>query len=328
MANQSRPARSARSISTTGDLGTPIQVGSQPDAIAITPDGSTAYVADYGSSEIIPVTLATGAAGTPIVLGDRPNAIAITPNGKTAYVVSDNGTRSGRSRSPPATSATRSRFPTNSDAIAITPNGDTAYITDVADGTITPLALPSGGVGQPINLGVAHAGRDRDHARRLDRLRRQQQRRHDHAGITRDRRPPGTPIPAGAQPTGIAISADGSTAYVTDYGTGQITPSRSPPATPGRRSRRAAAECDRAGPAGRHHHRRRPGGTAAAHDGTAAGLHSRRRVGNQQLTLTVSDPAAGGNREPADLPRARTRRARHAQAPDARPRRQAQAAAT
>ncbi len=84
-------ARSRRLDLSTGTLGTPIAVGSEPYSVAITPDGTTAYVADYGSDQIVPVTLATGAVGTPIALGDRPTAIAITPDGHTAYVVSDSG---------------------------------------------------------------------------------------------------------------------------------------------------------------------------------------------------------------------------------------------
>ena len=48
-------------------------------------------MADYGSSEVVPVALATGAVGNPIVLSDRPNAITITPNGGIAYVISDAG---------------------------------------------------------------------------------------------------------------------------------------------------------------------------------------------------------------------------------------------
>ena len=139
---------------TTGAIGTPIQVGSQPDAIAITPDGSTAYVADYGSSEIVPVALATGTVEAPIALNDRPNAIAITPNGKTAYVIADTG------REWPIRLSTRQlgnpvQIPTNSDSVAISADGGTAYITDVAAGTVTPLSLSNGGLGQPINLGVS-----------------------------------------------------------------------------------------------------------------------------------------------------------------------------
>ena len=136
---------------TTGTLGTPISVGPQPEAIAITPNGSTAYVADHGSSKIVPVNLSTGTAGTPIVLRDPPTSIAITPNGTTAYVISDNGS------AWPITLATGHvgnviKLASNSDAIAIAPSGSVAYVTNVADATISPLALPGGGLGAQIDL--------------------------------------------------------------------------------------------------------------------------------------------------------------------------------
>ena len=52
--------------------------------IAITPDGSTAYVA--GSGDVTPITVATDAAGTPVFEAQAPLAVAITPGGETAYV--------------------------------------------------------------------------------------------------------------------------------------------------------------------------------------------------------------------------------------------------
>ena len=41
----------------TATPGTPISVGSQPDWIAITPDGKTAYVTDNGDGTVTPITL-------------------------------------------------------------------------------------------------------------------------------------------------------------------------------------------------------------------------------------------------------------------------------
>ena len=73
----------------TGTAGTPITVGPMPTAIAITPDGKTAYVANDGSNTVTPITIATGTAGTPITVGLAPEGIAITPDGTTAYVVSN-----------------------------------------------------------------------------------------------------------------------------------------------------------------------------------------------------------------------------------------------
>ena len=56
----------------TDTAGTPITVGSGPVAIAITPDGKTAYVTNYGSGTVTPITTATGTAGTPITVGTSP----------------------------------------------------------------------------------------------------------------------------------------------------------------------------------------------------------------------------------------------------------------
>ncbi len=46
-----------------GTPGTPISVGANPDAIAITPNGSTAYVANYGSGTVTPIDLRSGTPG-------------------------------------------------------------------------------------------------------------------------------------------------------------------------------------------------------------------------------------------------------------------------
>ena len=77
----------------TNTAGPPIGVGDIPTAIAITPDGATAYVANGGSDTVTPIDIATNTAGPPIGAGTIPFGIAITPDGATAYVtniLSDN----------------------------------------------------------------------------------------------------------------------------------------------------------------------------------------------------------------------------------------------
>ena len=93
-------------------------------AIAITPDGRTAYVVSAcGCAPVVtPVATATNTPGKPIKIGGSPWAIAITPDGKTAYVLDDlpipptlqAGSRrrppgSYRSRPAPTRRASRSR---------------------------------------------------------------------------------------------------------------------------------------------------------------------------------------------------------------------------
>ncbi|HTU95332.1 MAG TPA: YncE family protein [Solirubrobacteraceae bacterium] len=68
-------------LPTKGYIGRPL-------AIAIAPDGMTAYVADGASSTVTPVDLATGALGKQISLTGKigSDAIAISSNGAAAYV--------------------------------------------------------------------------------------------------------------------------------------------------------------------------------------------------------------------------------------------------
>ncbi len=70
----------------------PVGVGSAPVSIAITPDGTKAYVANSSSNNVTPIILATGATETAIGVGSGPIGIAITPDGTKAYVAnfSDN----------------------------------------------------------------------------------------------------------------------------------------------------------------------------------------------------------------------------------------------
>src|SRR5271157_1437820 len=55
-------------------------------AIAITPDGTTAYVASSNGGQVFPVDLANRHVGTPIRVMNGTHDIAITPDGRTAYV--------------------------------------------------------------------------------------------------------------------------------------------------------------------------------------------------------------------------------------------------
>ena len=66
-------------------------MGDGPQGIAITPDGKTAYVANYRAGTVTPIQIATNKALPAITVGNAPQTIAITPDGKTVYVVNNNG---------------------------------------------------------------------------------------------------------------------------------------------------------------------------------------------------------------------------------------------
>ena len=62
--------------------------GDNPVAVAVAPDGRTAYVGNYNTSLVTPINVATGIPGPPIRTSRGPCDFAFSPDGRTAYVVS------------------------------------------------------------------------------------------------------------------------------------------------------------------------------------------------------------------------------------------------
>ena len=130
--NTGRPARAPGTVTpistATNTPGEPIEVGSQPWAFAITPDGKTAYVINFNSHSVTPIATATNTPGPPIPVGRGPRAIAISPDGETAYVASWQG-----GTVTPIATATNTAGPPievgeGARAIVITADGKTAYV--------------------------------------------------------------------------------------------------------------------------------------------------------------------------------------------------------
>jgi len=162
----------------SGKLGTPVQInkGFDDDAIAITPDGQTAYVAQNATNTIVPVDLATGAVGSLINLAEEPTGIAITPDGRTAYVVTGGPQIGGGDVVPIDTATDTAGAPIYAGlvptAIAIAPDGQTAYVvnqisdsltpidlaTDKAESSILPLTSPKNGGSELAGIAITPDG--------------------------------------------------------------------------------------------------------------------------------------------------------------------------
>ena len=127
-------------FTATKRAGTPIPIGARAAAVAITPDGSKAYVVgDFDPGTVVPVDLRTRTTGSPIVVGNVPRGIAITPNGRTAWV-----TNTGQVW-PIDIATNRAGTPINVGDllfnIAISPNGNVAYVTDDRHAEVTRIDL-------------------------------------------------------------------------------------------------------------------------------------------------------------------------------------------
>ena len=159
--------------------GKPIDVLGEPVAMAVTPDGRTAYVASGATNSgrgatsdqtVTPIDLTTDTAGKPIILPDPADAIAIAPNGKTAYVMNGFPTRTvtliDLATGTPGKPITLEGEP---EDIVMPPHGKTAYVTVAMDAKtvngrlqtsfgFAPFDLATNKVGKPVSLGAAQPG--------------------------------------------------------------------------------------------------------------------------------------------------------------------------
>jgi YVTN family beta-propeller protein len=201
----------------TNTPGTPIPVGDDPYGIAITPDGATVYVASQRSDTVAAIDTATNTVKATIAVAGSPTGVAITPDGRTVYV-SDFDANTVTPIDV-ATNRTGTPIPvgTQPAQLAITPDGSTAYVADAGAGTVTPIDLATDTVGTPIAVvsgpawellfGMAMSP-DGTTVYALS----------PSAGtvipIDTATNTVGTPIPVPIDPSGIAITPDGSTAYI------------------------------------------------------------------------------------------------------------------
>jgi len=178
-----------------------------PSGVAITPDGNTAYVNNYGGphagsgfgTTVSIVDLNTNTITDTITVGLAPVSLAITPNGDFVYVINyvtgnpGTGTISIIQTSTNTVVGTISGF-SGPFEIAITPNGHYAYVTNFGSNNFTPVGTTVSVVDLSSNWPNSVPNKITD------------------------------TITLGTQPSGIAITSNSRLAYVTNYNTLYLGP--------------------------------------------------------------------------------------------------------
>ncbi|MHA5050702.1 protein kinase domain-containing protein [Streptomyces sp. SD15] len=195
-----------------------IPVGSRPWGVAVLPDGSRAYVANFDSGSVSVIdTAANRTVGSPISVGKQPVGVAVSPDGRRAYVA--NGASDSVSVIDTAANRTvGSPIPVGSGpaAVAVTPDGRRAYVTNSGSDSVSVIDIATNRtVGSPIPVGkhpaavavlpdgrrayVTNIGSEVGSVSVID---------------IATNRTVGSPISVGKQPDVVAVSPDGRRAYV------------------------------------------------------------------------------------------------------------------
>jgi YVTN family beta-propeller protein len=177
-------------VAPSTSVGKTIRVGLYPDAVAVTPDGHLALVANYSSNTVTPISLPSNKALAPIPAGPGPAGIAVLGNGRTAYVTDANSDTVTPINLATLKPEHRIVVGDGPQGIAVTPNGARAYVADA--GAI--IAGQSGSIGHevtPIDLSTGRAL---------------------------------APITVGNAPLGVAVSPGGGTVFVTNLNSESVSP--------------------------------------------------------------------------------------------------------
>lgn len=134
-----------------------IGVGAAPDALALSPDGRTLYVANGVSDDspanghaVTVVSPTTGKVGRRIDIGGAAWKIAVSPDGRTLYamLVADSGGQNGMVIVNLVTGhvAARVRFKYGAADFAVAPRGQVVYVlAEVERGSMQVISLDSAG---------------------------------------------------------------------------------------------------------------------------------------------------------------------------------------
>jgi YVTN family beta-propeller protein len=165
------------------DLGTRtvkvIPAGANPYAVALAPDGQTAYVSNWGGSDLTVIDTATGTLKGTIAVGEHPSALKVNPARGELYVADTDSDQvsvvnlNSGSLSRTINLAPYKNAPVGSspNALALSPAGDTLYVANAGASAVDVIRL--GGVAgateritgriptgwYPTGIEVAHDGK-------------------------------------------------------------------------------------------------------------------------------------------------------------------------
>lgn len=191
---------------STNAITADIPVGNSPWRVAFIPNGTIAYVTNQNDNNVSVIDAATNTEINTIAVGIFPTGVAFTPDGKTAYVT--NSGDSDVSVIDTATSLEIQRIAVGFEPfdVAITPDGTLAYVT-CQDGTISVIDTTTNVQTATI---TADVGR---HSVSTDATRAKVSCEFSIAD----------PITLEAGLAGIAITPDGTLAFVTNEFTNNVT---------------------------------------------------------------------------------------------------------
>jgi YVTN family beta-propeller protein len=160
--------KTMHAVNSSTNAGTSITtgtIGSEPNSVAVTPDGASVVVAEGASSQVQIVTVSSDTVARTIAIPKtvstaRPDAVAITPNGLTAYVVDGANKLVYPLTISTGALGTAIAVGTQGDpgAIVVTPDGTKVYVANFSSHSVSVIATASNTVTATVTVGAGVTG--------------------------------------------------------------------------------------------------------------------------------------------------------------------------
>ena len=130
-----------------------VGVGSFPHGVAITPDGTRAYVTNEGSFTVSVIDTASNTVVATVPVERLPNGVAITPDGTRAYVANAGSKTVSVINTASNTVVATVDVESTPNGVAITPDGTRAYVTNYGQFTVSVINRASNTVVATVGVG-------------------------------------------------------------------------------------------------------------------------------------------------------------------------------
>jgi len=137
----------------TNKLVATIPVGSKPEGVSVSPDGSRVYVTNRGSNSVSVIDPANNNVISTILVGQNPLGVAVSPDGTKVYVANQGSNTVSVINALTGTITSTITVGSQPAGVCVSPNGNTVYVANFNDGTVSVINAVTNAVTATIHIG-------------------------------------------------------------------------------------------------------------------------------------------------------------------------------
>ena len=137
----------------TNKLVATIPVGSKPEGVSVSPDGSRVYVTNRGSNSVTVIDPVSNNVISTIPVEQNPLGVAVSPDGTKVYVANQGSNTVSVINALTGTITSTITVGSQPAGVCVSPNGNTVYVANFNDGTVSVINAVTNAVIASIHIG-------------------------------------------------------------------------------------------------------------------------------------------------------------------------------